>query len=116
MKHSELLFSTGEKLVFKKNKSNWIEIKISDNNKTIIIPRSVIEKISDIHLSTVSLVWNGAYKNAFSANYFYIQFNIDKKTSFGQYPYLQLNFSGKKYLKTIIWRQISENSKQWKDF
>ena len=116
LQSAELLFATGETLTFKNNGNNWTEIKIAYGKKVIIIPDTTIKKISEIHLATVALLWNGNDKQAFSASYFYIQLDIGTETSFDKFPYLQLSFSEKIFNKAIIWRQISENSKQWTDF
>ena len=113
---AELLFATGETLTFKTEGKKWTEIKIADGKNAISISSKTIEEVSEIHFATIALLWDGNDKRAFSANYFYIQFDVGTEKSFTKYPYLQLSFSDKKYAKTIIWRQISENSKQWTDF
>jgi hypothetical protein len=61
-------------------------------------------------------LWNGNDEKAFSANYFYIQFDIGTEKSFNKYPYLQLFFTNETFKRAEIWRQISENSKQWTNF
>ncbi len=116
LKSAELLFSTSEKMTFTNDGKNWTEITIADGKKMISIPDTTIIKISEIHFETVALLWNGNDKQAFSASYFYIRFDIGKEKAFDKYPELILSFSGLKFFKSIIWRQISENSKQRTDF
>ena len=116
LQSAKLLFATGETMTFKNDGKNWTEIKIADGKKVITIPDTTIKKILEIHFATVALLWNGNDKQAFSASYFYIQFDIGSEKSFDKFPYLQLSFSEKTFNKAIIWRQVSENSKQWSDY
>ena len=113
---AKLLFATGETMTFKYDGKKWTEIKITDGKKVINIPDTTIVKISEIHFSTIALLWNGNVKQAFSASYFYIRFDIGVEKTFDKYPELNLSFSGQQFSKSIIWRQISENSKQWTNF
>ena len=116
LKSVELLFATGERMTFTNDGKNWMEIKIADSKKVITIPDTTIKKISEIHFATVALLWNGNDKQAFSSSYFYIRFDLGTEKSYNKYPELHLSFSGQKFSKSIIWQQISENSKQWTDF
>jgi len=116
LQSAKLLFATGEIMTFKNNGTNWTEIIIADDNKVITIPDTTIKKISEIHFATIALLWNGNDKQAFNSSYFYVRFDIGTVKDFNKYPELNLSFSGQKFSKAIVWRQISENSKQWKDF
>lgn len=116
LKSAELFFATGETMTLKNDGKKWTEIKISDGKKEISIPDNTIDKIPEIHIATIALLWNGNDKQAFNASYFYTQFDIGTEKAFDKLPYLQLSFSEKIFQKVIIWRQISENSKQWKDY
>ena len=116
LESAELLFATGETITFKNDRKNWTEIKIADGKKVITIPDTTIKKISEIHFATIALLWDGNDKQAFSASYFYVRFGIGTSKNFNKYPELNLSFSGQKFSKAIVWRQISDNSKQWKDF
>lgn len=108
-----LSFKTGEKMEFKYVESKLDHIKIIDNKKKLIVPKLTINKLQEIHFSSIALLWDGRNKKAFSANYFIIQFNISVKLNFGKYSYVQLSYSNMKFTNAIIWRQISINSKQW---
>jgi len=112
----ELLFSTGETLIFKNNGKKWTEINILYGKKIVSIPNTTIEKISEIHLATVALLWDGNYEKAFIASYFYIRFEVGTEKSFDKYPYLELFFRNKTFEKAKITRQTSERSYQWTDF
>jgi hypothetical protein len=114
--NAELFFATGETMTFKNDGKKWTEMIITDGKKVISIPDTTIEKISEIHFATIALLWNGDDKQAFGASYFYIRFDIGTGKYFSKYPELSLSFSGQKFSKAIVWRQITENSEQWKDF
>ncbi len=110
-----ITFETGEQITFKYNDSIIDVIKIVDNKKVLTVPKGTVDKLQKIHFKSIALLWDGRDKKAFSANYFMIQFDIDTTKDFGKYPYVQLNFSDLKFNNAVIWRQISENSKQWRD-
>lgn len=116
LQSAQLLFATGETMTFKNNGTNWTEINIADSKKVITIPDSTIKKISEIHFATIALLWDGNDKNAFSASYFYVRFDTGTEKNFNKYPELNLSFSEQKFSKAIVWRQITDNSKQWSDF
>lgn len=112
----QLTFNTKEKLNFNYKNNKLETIRIFNKDVVFIVPKETINKISEINFQTLAFLWDGNYKSAFEANYFYIQFDIGTEKSFDKLPYVQLFFSGKKFSKSIIWRQISENTKQWEDF
>ena len=111
---AQLIYDTGEIVTFKSNGKNWISIKIFSKNKAISVPKQTLNKISEIHFSTVNLLWSGE-SDAFNSSYCYIQFDIGSKMVFGEFPYLQLSFENQKFSKATVWKQISEDSKQGKD-
>ena len=113
---AELVFETGEKIIFKKTGIQWTEINISNKNKFISIPDTTTEKISAIHFATVALVWDGRVKQAFKSSYFYIRFEMGTEKSYDKFPELRLKFSRNKFSSSIILRQINEKSQQWKYF
>lgn len=116
LQSAELFFETGEKMTFKNNGTSWTEIKITDGKKVIAIPETTIKKISEIHFATIALLWNGNDKQAFSASYFNVRFDIGKIKDFNKYPELNLSFTGQKFSNANIWRQINLNSMQRKAF
>ena len=112
---TQLSFETGEKIIFKYENSKMTSIRIERDNTKIFVPKETIEKITEVHFLTISLLWDGDYKKAFEASYFYIQFDMGTEKSYDKYPYVQLSFLDNEFSKSIIWRQINENSKQWKE-
>lgn len=113
---AELHFETGETLIFTHDGNKWTSIKISNGKTEMAAPDTTIEKISEIHFVSVALLWDGNYTQAFSASYFYIQFDMGIEKSFDIYPELNLIFRENKFSNSMIWRQISDNSKQIIDF
>jgi len=114
---AELEFETGEILTFESDRNNnWTHIKLSNKKNELEFPKSTLKKISEIHFSSVALLWNGSDKDAFSAEYSCIQFDITAEKSFDKFPYLQLRFADKKFTNALIWRQTSQNSTQGDDF
>jgi len=113
---AELIFSTGEILTFEGNGDKWTKIQISDAKKEFMVPEPTIKKIPVVHFATIALLWDGRDDKAFKASYFYIQFDIGTVKSFSEYPELNLSFSGNEFSNATVWRQTSENSRQWADF
>lgn len=113
---AELTFGTGEVLTFESDGDKWKGIKISYGKRQFIIPELTIKKIPAVHFATVALLWDGLDERAFSASYFYIEFDIGVEKSFNVYPQLHLSFSGNEFSKSIVWKQVSRNSKQWTEF
>lgn len=109
---AQLIFSTGETITFEGNGDNWTKIKIADGKKEINIPELTLMKIPVIHFQTIALLWDGRDAKAFKASYFYIRFDIGNEKSFNEYPELHLSFSGNEFVKSEVWLQTSENSKQ----
>jgi hypothetical protein len=116
LKIAELFFATGETITLMNDGKKWTEIKITDGKKEVSVPYLTIDKIPEIHIATIALLWDGNDKQAFNASYFHIQFDIGTEISYDKLPYLQLSFSDKKFKKVIVWRQISENSKQRSEY
>ena len=110
-----LSFETDEQLTFKYINNKLTEIKIVDNYKDVTVTKKIVNKLQEIHFQSIALLWDGRDKKAFNAKYFMIQFEMGTETYCGKYPYIQLNFSDKKFSNAINWRQVNENSKQWKE-
>lgn len=112
---AQLTFDTGETATFEYENSRLSRIKIASDKKNTTVPKETIEKIKEIHFQTIVLLWDGRDKKAFSASYYYIQFDIGTVKSYNDYPYVQLFFKKQIFSKAIIWTPISERSKQCTD-
>jgi hypothetical protein len=109
---SEIIFQGGERAVFKRISDKWTNISLIDGKKRVTVPDMTLNKIPEIHFETVTLLWNGTYKNPFSADYFYLRFDIGKEKAFNEYPQLELFFADSKYTRGNLTRPIDENTSQ----
>lgn len=116
IKMCEIYFSKGEKLILESNGKIWFQISIKIGNKNLFVPINILKKIPKINLETISLLWNGNYKNTFTANYFYLKFDIGNKKTFDKLPYLKLIFENNKFSYAEIYRQTDWNTIQIEDF
>jgi hypothetical protein len=112
---AQLLFTKSQKIVFKYEQAKLVSISIIANNKETAMPKNTIGRIKEVYFQTLSIVWDGSDKNAFNANFFYIQFHIGPEKSFGKYPYVQLKFLDHKYVKSTLWSQANESSLRFRD-
>ncbi len=110
---AQLTFETGEILTLSHNGTSWSAIRIAHNNKVVYVPKMILQKIAEIHLQSIALLWDGNARSAFTANYFYIEFYLGTKKLFEKLPSLQLFFSGNEFTKATLWKQTSINSKRW---
>ena len=76
----------------------------------------ILKKIPKINFETIALLWNGNYKNSFTANYFYLQFDIGSEKTFDKLPYLKLIFADNEFSNAEIYRQTDWNTTQIEDF
>ncbi len=109
---AQIIFEGGEKAIFKRTADKWTTISLVNGKNQVTVPDSTIYKIPEIHFETIGLIWDGAAKKPFSASYFYLKFAIGRKKEFNEYPQLELFFSGRKYIKANIIRQISDDAQQ----
>jgi lipopolysaccharide export LptBFGC system permease protein LptF len=109
-----LVFASGEKINFKTDGKKWTAINISYQKSELAVPKKVLDKISEIDLTTVCLLWSADKEKAFDSKYFYIKCDTGTKKSFNKLPSLQLNFKNKKFSGAEIWTQIDENNTQGK--
>ena len=113
---AEIIFDYGEKAIFKKTAEKWTSISLADGKEIVSVPATTLDKIPEIHFESIGLLWDGTYKKAFSASYFYLQFDIGNEKSFNKYPQLELLFADKKFKKANLTRQIDKNTSQESQF
>jgi hypothetical protein len=113
---AELSFRTGEILTFEGDGSKWTRIQIADSKNQIDVPNVTTEKIPIIHIQSIALLWDGRDEKAFKASYFYVSVDIGTEKPFNRHHELHLFFFDKKFSKSEVWRQTSENSKQRAEF
>ncbi|WP_431241669.1 hypothetical protein ACQ9BO_16880 [Flavobacterium sp. P21] len=112
---AEIYFKTGETVTTEFDGINWTIFKISFKGKSLYVPQNKLQKIPEIHFSTLNLVWSGE-SNAFNSHYLYLTLDIGTKSSFNVFPSLELHFENKKFARAEVWEQTSKNSRHGKPF
>lgn len=110
----QLYYKTGEVVTVQNDGKNWKLFKITFKGKTLYVPQDKLKKIPEIHFSTLNLFWSGE-RNAFNSHYLCLRFDIGTKRSFDVLPNLELHFENRKFTKSEIWAQTSENSRHGKE-
>lgn len=110
----QLYYETGEIVTVQYDGKNWKLFKITFKGKSLYVPQDKLKKIPEIHFSTLNLFWSGE-SNAFSSHYLCLRFDIGTKRSFDVLPNLELHFENRKFTKSEIWTQTSENSRHGKE-
>ena len=96
---AQLTFGTGEILTLSHDGTKWRAIRIAYKNDVAFVPKMIMEKIPEIHIQRIALLWDGRFQRAFTANCFYVQFDLGTRESSKK---LQLFFSGNEFTKAII--------------
>ena len=112
---AEIYFKTGETVTIEFDGINWTIFKISFKDKSLYVPQNKLQKIPEIHFLTLNLVWSGE-SNAFNSHYLYLTLDIGTKRSFNVFPNLELHFENRKFSRSEVWMQTSENSRHGKAF
>ena len=71
-----LTFGTEGKATFEVTNSRLLTITLQIGQASYSVPTNVCTRLRDIRFDTVRLCWNGSYKSAGEADYFYLQFNM----------------------------------------
>jgi hypothetical protein len=112
---AQLDFETGEKVIVRYGDSHLASIQVNYKNTELAVPSEIVAKIKEIDYHTFALLWNGDFKKAFKANYFYLRFDTGTENSFDKFPRVELHFSGKKFSKATVLKQIGPASQQGSD-
>jgi len=113
---AEIIFQSGEKVAFSITADKWTSILVVDGNKVVPIPARTLDKIPAVHFETFELLWDGNSKKAFSANYFYLRFDIEKEKDFYDHPHITLIFENLKYKRGLLTRQMDKDALLDSDF
>jgi hypothetical protein len=105
-------YKTGEVISAKFNGKNWTSISILYKNKRVFVDKNILEKIKEIHFSTLTLSWSSDYDKAFSSSYFIISFDMGSELFYDEFPNVQLFFNKQVFSKAQVWKQISKDGKQ----
>jgi hypothetical protein len=118
----QVRYKTGEIVTAKYDGKNWSCLKISYKNSEINVPKNILKKITQIHFSTLNLIWASNNEVAFNSSYLKIDFQVGTVKYFNKLPNLSIIFEdpiffgNKKYSKCIIEKQVKENATQSFDF
>ncbi|SDZ64053.1 hypothetical protein SAMN05444397_11271 [Flavobacterium aquidurense] len=119
---AQLRYKTGEIITAKYDGKNWSCLKISYKNKEINVPKNILKKITQIHFSTLNLIWSSDNEVAFNSSYFFMDFEVGTVKYFNELPKLQMFFENpmlfgdKKFSKCTIEKQVEKNATQSFDF
>lgn len=118
----QLRYKTGEIITARYDGKNWNSLKISYKDKEINVPRNILKKITQIHFSTLNLIWSSDSEIAFKSSYFFMEFEIGTVKYFNKLPSLNMFFEksmflgDNKFSKCTLQKQVAENATQSFDF
>ncbi|WP_026705226.1 hypothetical protein [Flavobacterium soli] len=113
---AQLTYKTGEIMTAKYDGKNWSSIKISYNGEEISVPKKKLKKITEIHFSTLNLIWSSDNEVAFNSSYFFLDFEIGTVKYYNKLPSLSIIFEEKKFSNCVIEKQVEENVTKSYDF
>ncbi|CAI2766885.1 hypothetical protein [Flavobacterium collinsii] len=115
---AQLRYKTGEIITAKYDGKNWSCLKIRYKNKERNVPKNILRKITQIHFSTLNLIWSSDNEIAFNSSYFLMDFEVGTVKYFNKLPNLNLLFEdsmffgNKKFSKCTLQKQVGENATQ----
>ena len=110
-------FPTSEKVVFGISaKGTVTSITIHIGKSAYVVPRELCCKVHDVRFESVALYWNGSYKTAASANYFYIRFDMgpDSERAFGSLPRASFVFRRGKFAEGVLIKKT--DARTWQEY
>lgn len=107
-------FKTGERATFVISNSVVTAITLHIGSTDYAVPPVECAKLQDIRFESVALLWNGSYKSAATAEYFYLRFDMGAESArvFGELPRVQLMFRGRKFEEASITRKTAQDTWQ----
>lgn len=105
-------FSNGESAAFAISKGSIASITLHVGKSDCAVPQNECSKIHDVHFESVTLYWNGVYRNAAAADYFYIGFDLGPETErkFGELPRVRLIFRNGKFARGVLTRKTDDRT------
>lgn len=86
-------YKTGEVISAKFEGENWTSISILYKNKRVFVEKNILNKIKEIHFSTLTLSWSSDYDKVFLSSYFTISFDMGSERFYDEFPNVQLFFN-----------------------
>ena len=112
----ELTYKTGEIVFVKYDNINLSSIKVSYKGEEINVPKNKLKKITEIHFSTLNLIWSSDNEVAFNASYFALEFEIGTVKYYDKLPRLSINFEDKKFSNCVLEKQVGQNETKMFNF
>ena len=118
IEHAQTLtvsFKTGERATFIISNSVLTAITLHIGSVDYAVPAAECTKLRDVRFESVALLWNGSYKSAAEADYFYLRFDMGAESAraFGELPRVQLMFHDRKFEKTSVTNKTAQDT--WQD-
>ena len=108
-------FKTGDRATFVISNSVVTAITLHIGSSDYAVPAAECAKFRDIRFESVTLLWNGSYKSAAEADYFYLRFDMGTESAraFGELPRVQLMFRAGKFDETTVTKKTAQDT--WQD-
>ena len=110
-----IIFEPGDRATFVITNSVVTNITLHIGSKDYAIPAAECAKLRDIQFESVALLWNGSYKSAAEADYFYLRFDMGTESAkaFGELPRVELVFKGRKFEEATIKKKTASDTWQY---
>ncbi len=105
-------FKTGDRATFVISNSVVTAITLHIGSADYAVPAAECAKLRDIRFDTVTLLWNGSYKSAAEADYFYLRFDMGTQSAraFGELPRVQLMYRAGKFAETTVTKKTAQDT------
>ena len=107
-------FESGESVTFTISEATITALSIRIGKSVHSVPKSECAKLRDVRFDSIMLLWNGSYKTAAVADYFYIQFLMGSETEreSGRLPLVRVVFRSGKFWKVSVMKIVEEDTSQ----
>lgn len=110
---ARLNFNTGEEVVFEYASGDLISIFIKYENDEAVVSKEVVDKIPEVHFSSVLIKWaEPSDLSAFTSKFLRLELNIGIVKWYDYYPNLSLRFENKEFSKSSVTMAVAENTFQ----
>ena len=107
-------FKTGDRVTFATSNSVVTAITLHVGSVDYAVPAAECAKFRDIRFDSVTLLWNGSYKSAAEADYFYLRFDMGTESvrAFGELPRVQVMYRAGKFEETTVTKKTAQDTYQ----
>lgn len=109
-------FNTGDQATFVISNSVVTAITLHIGSSDYGVPATDCAQFRDIRFDSVTLSWNGLYRSAAEADYFYLAFDMgtEHARAFGELPRVQLMYRAGKFERTTATKKTAQGT--WQNF